>query len=67
MLIRELPGRHFTPGSKSEYLDVIFARSEYEPSIICLHIKKLVTACVPGLLGANISIGSGQPRIDNRL
>ena len=25
--------------------------------------KKLVTACVPGLLGAYISIGSRQPRI----
>ena len=29
--------------------------------------KKLVMACASGLLGANISIGSRQPHIDNRL
>jgi len=29
--------------------------------------KKLVTACVPGLPDADISIGSRQPCIDNRL
>ena len=29
--------------------------------------KKLVMACESGLLGADISIGSRQPRIDNRL
>jgi len=33
------PGRHFQPGSKSEYLDVLLARSEYETSVICLHVK----------------------------
>jgi len=48
-------------------LDVLFPGSEYESSIICLHVKKLVTACVPGLLGADISIGSHRPRIDQGL
>jgi len=62
-VIRAWPGRHFQPGSKSEYLNVLFAGSGYEPSIICLLVKKLVVACVSGLLGANISIGSRQPCI----
>jgi len=35
--------------------------------ILFVTCKKLVMACVPGLLGANISIGSRQSRIDNRL
>ena len=39
IIFRELPGRHFLPGTKSEYLDVLFAGSEYEPNIICLHVK----------------------------
>jgi len=30
LFIRAWPGRHFQPGSKSEYLDVLFARSRYE-------------------------------------
>jgi len=34
-----MTGRHFLPGSKSEYLDVLFAESEYEPSVICLLVK----------------------------
>jgi len=33
------PGRHFQPGGKSEYLDVLFAGSGYEPSVICLHVQ----------------------------
>jgi len=61
---REWPGRHFLPGSKSEYVDVPFAGSEYETGIVCLHVKKLVMAWVPGLLGAHIFLGS---HIDNRL
>jgi len=59
------PGRHFQHGSKSENLDVLFAGSGYEASIICLHVKTI--ACVPGLLGADISVGNRQPRTDNRL
>src|SRR6218665_1359555 len=34
-------------------------------SFLCMY--KLVMAFVPGLLRADISIGSRQPRIDNRL
>jgi len=38
---RDRPGRHFLTSTKSEYLDVPFAGSGYEPSTICLDIKKL--------------------------
>ena len=41
---REGPGRHFLPGSKSNYLDVLYL-------FTC---KQLVMACVPGLLSADI-------------
>jgi len=33
------PGRHFLPGTKFEYLDVLFAGSGYELSTICSHVK----------------------------
>ena len=46
-------------------MDVLIAGSEYEQSIITY--KKLVTACVIGLVGADISISSRQPRIGNTL
>jgi len=46
-----------------EYLDVLFAVSGYEPSIICLHAK--IIACVRVLFRADISVGNRQPRIDN--
>jgi len=39
IMCRIWPGRHFLPGSKSEYLDVLFAGSKYEPSIISLHVQ----------------------------
>jgi len=65
---REWLGRHFQPGSKSEYLDVLYAGSGYEPIIICLHdVNKIVMAGLPGLLGADISMDSCQPVLDNRL
>jgi|SRR6218665_1713535 len=31
---RDQPARHFLPVTKSEYLDVLLARSEYKPSTI---------------------------------
>ena len=34
-LNRAQPGGHFSPSTGSEYLDVLFAGSGYEPSTIC--------------------------------
>ena len=66
--IWEWSSRHFLPNSKSEYLDVLFAGSEYEPSIILYRRKKISYGKCAWIIGCRYrQHRSSQPRISNRL